>query len=58
MSPPFGMVLFQVSGLLGIRTTELTKAGLPFLFVMLFVLFLITYVPEIVLFLPRIVYGS
>ena len=58
LTPPFGMVLFQVSGLLGIPTTSLTKASFPFLMVMLLVLFLITYIPEIVLFLPRIVYGS
>jgi tripartite ATP-independent transporter DctM subunit len=58
MSPPFGLVLFQVGGLLGIRTTTLTKASFPFLLVMLFVLLLITYIPEIVLFLPRIVYGA
>jgi tripartite ATP-independent transporter DctM subunit len=58
MSPPFGLVLFQVSGLMGVKTTDLAKASFPFLLVMLFVLFLITYVPEIVLFLPRLVYGS
>jgi tripartite ATP-independent transporter DctM subunit len=54
-TPPYGMLLFTVSGLTKTPLGPVIKEVLPFLGVLIGVLFLITYVPGIVLFLPRLV---
>lgn len=53
-TPPFGMLLFIVSGVSGTPLQTVIKEVLPMLVVLIVVLFLVTYVPEIVLFLPEI----
>lgn len=57
MTPPFGLVLYQVAGLMGIPLTRLSKKVLPFCGIMIFVLFLLCFIPDIVLFLPNLIYG-
>ncbi|MCG3210337.1 MAG: Sialic acid TRAP transporter large permease protein SiaM [Anaerolineae bacterium] len=52
-TPPFGMLLFIVSGISGTPLGTVIKESLPMVFVLIIVLFLITYIPEIVLFLPQ-----
>jgi TRAP-type C4-dicarboxylate transport system permease large subunit len=54
-TPPYGMLLFTVSGLTKTPLGPVIKEVLPFLWVLIAVLFLITYVPRMVLFLPRLV---
>jgi len=51
---PFGLNLFVTMGITGKSLTEIGKAVLPFLFLLLIGLFLITYIPEISLWLPRL----
>lgn len=53
-TPPYGMLLFTVSGLTKTPLGLVIKEVFPFLWVLISVLFLITYVPGIVLFLPRL----
>jgi tripartite ATP-independent transporter DctM subunit len=53
-TPPYGMLLFTVSGLTGTPLGAVIREVLPFLWVLIAVLFLITYVPALVLFLPRV----
>lgn len=50
---PFGLNLFVSMGITGKSLTEVAKAVLPFLFLLLLCLMLITYVPDISTFLPR-----
>jgi tripartite ATP-independent transporter DctM subunit len=57
LTPPFGVGLFIMSELSGLKVSEVTRAIAPFLIPLIFTLFLITYVPDLVLFLPRIVFG-
>lgn len=57
MTPPFGIVLYQVGGLLDIPLPRLVKASLPFLGVMLFVLLLICIIPGVTLWIPNLMYG-
>ncbi len=57
LTPPFGVGLFIMSELSGLKVSEVTRAIVPFLIPLIFTLFLITYVPELVLFVPRIVFG-
>ncbi len=58
MSPPFGIVLYQVTGLLGLKFTKVAKACLPFIGIMILVLMVITFCPGIVLMIPNLIYGA
>ena len=52
-TPPFGMLLFITSGISGTPLKDIMREIMWPIVVMIAVLFLITYVPEVVLFLPR-----
>ncbi len=52
-TPPFGMLLFVVSGISKTPLKEVIKEIMPMLLVLFGVLFFVTYVPQIVLILPR-----
>ena len=52
-TPPVGTILFVGCGVANISITKIIKPLMPFYFVMLFVLSLIVYFPEITLTLPR-----
>jgi len=54
MTPPYGLCLFTATAICDSSLEEISKASLPFLIINIIVLFLITYVPEIVLFIPRL----
>jgi C4-dicarboxylate transporter DctM subunit len=51
--PPVGLNLYVASGIARMGITELTVATLPWLITMLIFLAMVTYIPEISLFLPR-----
>jgi len=51
--PPVGLNLYVASGITKLGITELTVAVLPWLLTMLAFLVLVTYWPELTLFLPR-----
>ena len=51
--PPVGLNLYVASGISRLGITELTKAVLPWLVTMLVFLAIVTYWPELSLFLPR-----
>lgn len=53
LTPPVGTCLFVACNIAKIGLTEITKGVWPFILVMIGVLMLATYVPEIVLWLPR-----
>ena len=53
-TPPFGMLLFVVSGLSGAKLKDIIREIFPLLVLFIGVLFLLTYVPDIVLWLPRL----
>jgi len=52
-TPPMGMLLFIVSGISGCPLNLVFIETPPMIFVLLAVLFLITYVPPIVMFIPN-----
>jgi tripartite ATP-independent transporter DctM subunit len=58
MTPPFGIVLYQVAGLLQVPLTKLGRQLLPFILIMMLVLFLSTFIPQIVLVIPNMIYGG
>ncbi|MDR1826750.1 MAG: TRAP transporter large permease [Methylobacteriaceae bacterium] len=54
-TPPFGMLLFITSGISGTPLKKIIQEILPMLAVMIFVLVVITYIPETILYFPRAV---
>jgi len=54
LSPPFGLNLFVASGITKQSLIAVARAVLPFLLIMIFVLLLISYVPQISLWLPNL----
>jgi tripartite ATP-independent transporter DctM subunit len=53
-TPPMGLVLFVASSVSGERVETISKAILPFLFIEIVVIFLITFIPEISMTIPRL----
>jgi C4-dicarboxylate transporter, DctM subunit len=56
--PPVGLNLYVLSTISDAPVGEVIRGILPFLILLLIVLGIITYVPELTLWLPRLVYGS
>ncbi len=53
-TPPVGTILFVGSGIANVSVSQVVKPLLPFLLIMVLVLLLITYIPEISMYLPRL----
>ena len=58
LTPPVGTVLFVGSAIGGIKIEQTIKALLPFYFVMLTGLLLITFIPEITMLIPNLMFGN
>jgi TRAP-type C4-dicarboxylate transport system permease large subunit len=54
ITPPVGSVLFVGSAVAKISIERVTRALLPFYVALLAVLMIVTYVPEVSLWLPRL----
>ena len=57
VTPPVGLNLFVASGITGMPLLSVVRAALPWLMILVAFLILITYVPQISLFLPNLLYG-
>ena len=57
-SPPFGLNLFVAQPVTGAKMKDIIVGVFPYLTISLIVLIVITYVPQITLFIPRLVYGG
>lgn len=53
LTPPFGMLLFIISGISNTPMAGIIREVIPFIVVLIAVLAICTYVPDVVLFLPR-----
>ncbi|MBQ0804645.1 TRAP transporter large permease [Sulfitobacter sp. HGT1] len=54
ITPPLGLCLFVAEGIAGVGMARLTRAILPFFAVEVLVLLILTFVPETVIWLPRV----
>ncbi len=54
ITPPYGLLLFIMTRIAEVPLGDIVRDILPFLWAMIAVLFLITFVPEVVLWLPRL----
>jgi C4-dicarboxylate transporter DctM subunit len=56
ITPPVGLNLFVTAGVTGMPLWEVVKAAMPWLMVMLSFLIIVTYIPQVSLFLPRLLF--
>jgi C4-dicarboxylate transporter DctM subunit len=56
ITPPLGLNLFVANGITGVSLTRMIPSVVPFFLVSLIALLIITYVPSITLFLPKLVF--
>ena len=52
VTPPMGELVFLIAGVSGIKVADITKELWPFLIVLIALLFVLVYVPQITLWLP------
>jgi tripartite ATP-independent transporter DctM subunit len=53
VTPPYGLLLFMMTKIADVPLRDIVREVMPFLGVMLVALMIITYMPDFVLFLPR-----
>jgi tripartite ATP-independent transporter DctM subunit len=53
ITPPYGLLLFIMTNIAGVPLRHIVRDVMPFLFAMIAALILVTFVPEISLWLPR-----
>lgn len=53
-TPPFGITLFVTSPIAGVKIEDTVKEAIPFVAATMAVLLLVTFVPQVSLFLPRL----
>ena len=58
ITPPFGLNIFVATGAFDIGYERIVSGILPFIIINLIILMLITFVPQISLFLPRLLLGG
>jgi C4-dicarboxylate transporter, DctM subunit len=56
VTPPVGLNLFVTSGITGMSVVQVVRAALPWLSVLFVFLIIVTYVPQITLWLPNLLY--
>jgi C4-dicarboxylate transporter DctM subunit len=54
VTPPYGLLLFMMTKIADVPLRDIVREVIPFLGVMLIALLIITYFPDLVLFLPRL----
>lgn len=57
ITPPVGLNLFVIVGITDMNLLDVVKAVLPWLLILLTFLIIVTYIPEVSLFLPNLLYG-
>ena len=53
LTPPYGLLLFVTSNITKVSIGSIVRNVLPFLFMLIVALGIITFVPDVVLWLPR-----
>ena len=56
VTPPYGANLFVASGITGLSVTQISKKILPMIGVLILCLLVITFVPQITMWLPSVAY--
>ncbi|MFA6505315.1 MAG: TRAP transporter large permease subunit, partial [Treponemataceae bacterium] len=56
LTPPVGMVLYVLAGVSKVPFERIAKVVFPYVITLSIVLMIITYVPDLVLFLPNLLF--
>ncbi|MGN9164324.1 TRAP transporter large permease [Tissierellaceae bacterium HCP3S3_D8] len=56
ITPPFGSMMFTVCSITGCELTDFIREIVPFILALLIVLVILTYIPQIVMFVPNLVF--
>ncbi len=54
ITPPVGLCLYVACGIADVRLEQISRTIIPFLIIEVVVLFLITYIPELIMFVPHL----
>jgi len=57
-TPPLGGLLFVVQKISGVPIDKMVKQVIPFVGAMIVVLMIVTYIPQVALFLPNLIFGG
>lgn len=57
LTPPFGSMMYIVCSVLKIPITKFVKANIPFYIAILIVLLICTFLPDVVMLIPNLLYG-
>jgi len=57
-TPPFGLNLFVASSVGDVNYMKAVRGSMPFIAIAIFALGLLTYIPDISMWLPRLVYAG
>jgi len=57
-TPPVGGLLFVVQKISGVPIDRMVKQVIPFVGAMIVVLMIVTYIPQVTLFLPNLIFGG
>jgi tripartite ATP-independent transporter DctM subunit len=57
VTPPLGTLMYATCSIIGVPVHKFSREVIPFLIALFFVLFLITFIPVLVLFLPNLIMG-
>jgi tripartite ATP-independent transporter DctM subunit len=58
LTPPVGIAMYIVNGILDVKMSEYMKESIPFFIVVILVGILLLAIPDVILFLPNLVYGT
>ena len=58
LAPPMGTVMFTTCSITGVKVDDFVKEIISFWLMLIVCLLIITYVPAVSLWLPRLVYGG
>jgi TRAP-type C4-dicarboxylate transport system permease large subunit len=58
MTPPLGVSLFTVSQIMGTSPQETVKESVPFYIAILAVIAVMVFLPDLILFLPNMIFGE
>jgi tripartite ATP-independent transporter DctM subunit len=58
MTPPIGSALYTVCGIIGCPPEQYTKYSLPFMGAVLLELAILVFLPDVVLFIPNLIFGK
>jgi TRAP-type C4-dicarboxylate transport system permease large subunit len=58
VTPPVGMAMFITCSIAKVRIIDFAKEALPFIAALVLVLLAISYIPDLVLFLPNLIMGK